>query len=36
VASGRFLKAAPRLARAAVFGAVLATLQMSLTNPDRR
>jgi hypothetical protein len=33
VASGRFLKAEPRLARAAVSGAVLATLQMSLTNP---
>ena len=34
VASGRFLKAEPRLARAAVSGAVLATLQMSLTNPE--
>ena len=30
VASGRFLKAEPRLARAAVSGAALATLQMSL------
>ena len=36
VASGRFLKAEPRLARAAVSGAVLATLQMSLTHPARR
>jgi hypothetical protein len=34
VASGRFLKAEPRLARAAVSGAVSATLQMSLTNPE--
>ena len=34
VASGRFLKAEPPLARAAVSGAVLATLQMSLTNPE--
>ena len=34
VASGRFLKAEPRLARAAVSGAVLAALQMSLTNPE--
>jgi hypothetical protein len=34
VTSGRFLKAEPRLARAAVSGAVLATLQMSLTNPE--
>ncbi len=34
VASGRFLKAEPRLARAAVAGAVLATLQMALTNPE--
>jgi hypothetical protein len=34
VASGRFLKAEPRLARAAVSGAVLATLQVSLTNPE--
>jgi hypothetical protein len=34
VASGRFLKAEPRLARAAVSGAVLATLQMALTNPE--
>ena len=36
VASGRFLKAEPRLARATVSGAVLATLQMSLTHPARR
>jgi hypothetical protein len=34
VASGRFLKAEPRLAGAAVSGAVLATLQMSLANPE--
>jgi AcrR family transcriptional regulator len=34
VASGRFLEAEPRLARAAVSGAVLATLQMALTNPE--
>jgi hypothetical protein len=34
VASGGFLKAEPRLARAAVSGAVLATLQMSLANPE--
>ena len=36
VASGRFLKAEPRLARAAVSGAVLATLQMSLRNSEAR
>ena len=34
MASGRFLEAEPRLARAASSGAVLATLQMALTNPD--
>jgi hypothetical protein len=34
VASGRFLEAEPRLARAAVSGAVLATLHMALTNPE--
>jgi hypothetical protein len=34
MASGRFLAADPLLARAAVSGAVLATLQMALTNPD--
>jgi AcrR family transcriptional regulator len=34
MASGRFLEADPRLARAAVSGAVLATLQMTLTAPE--
>jgi AcrR family transcriptional regulator len=34
MASGRFSEADPLLARAAVSGAVLATLQMALTNPD--
>jgi AcrR family transcriptional regulator len=34
MASGRFLEADPRLARAAISGAVLATLQMALTNPE--
>ena len=34
MASGRFLEAEPRLARAAVSGAVLATLQMALTHPE--
>jgi AcrR family transcriptional regulator len=34
MASGRFLEAEPRLARAAVSGAVLATLQMALTTPE--
>jgi AcrR family transcriptional regulator len=34
MASGRFLQADPRLARAAISGAVLATLQMALTNPE--
>jgi AcrR family transcriptional regulator len=34
MSSGRFLEADSRLARAAVSGAVLATLQMALTNPD--
>ena len=34
MASGQFLKAEPRMARAAVSGAVLATLQIALTNPE--
>lgn len=34
MASGRFLVAEPRLARAAVSGAVLATLQIAQTDPD--
>ena len=34
MASGRFLEAEPRLARAASSGAVLATLHMALTNPE--
>ena len=34
VAAGRFRDAEPRLLRAAVSGAVLATLQMALTHPD--
>lgn len=34
MASGRFLEAEPRLTRAAVSGAVLATLQMALTHPE--
>ena len=34
MASGRFLEADPRLARAAVSGAALATLQLSLTAPE--
>jgi hypothetical protein len=34
MASGRFLEGEPRLARAAVSGAVLATLQISLSNPE--
>ena len=33
MASGRFLEGDPRLARAALSGAVLATLQMALTDP---
>ena len=34
MAAGRFLEGDPRLARAAVSGAVLATLQMALTAPE--
>ena len=34
MASGRFRPAEPRLTRAALSGAVLATLQMALTHPD--
>jgi AcrR family transcriptional regulator len=34
IASGRFRDAEPRLLRAALSGAVLATLQMALTHPD--
>ena len=34
MASGRFRPAEPRLVRAALSGAVLATLQMALTHPD--
>jgi hypothetical protein len=34
IATGRFRKGEPRLLRAAVSGAMLATLQMSLTDPD--
>ena len=34
IASGRFQPAEPRLARAAVAGALLATLQLALTDPD--
>lgn len=34
MASGRFQKADPRLARAAVAGAVLATLQVAMTEPE--
>jgi AcrR family transcriptional regulator len=34
IAAGRFQATEPRLARAAVAGALLATLQMALTDPD--
>jgi AcrR family transcriptional regulator len=34
IAAGRFQPTEPRLARAAVAGAVLATLQLALTDPD--
>jgi len=34
IATGRFRRAEPRLLRAAVSGAVLATLQMALTHPE--
>jgi AcrR family transcriptional regulator len=34
MACGRFRRAEPRLTRAAVFGAALATLQLALTEPD--
>ena len=34
IAAGRFQPTEPRLARAAVAGALLATLQLALTDPD--